>query len=304
MPTLPAVPESARGGLLPRLVAWLDSQSRTQLLASAAIMVAGLAGLSSAVGSDLVLVVFYLAPIGVSAYFVGRREGRSIALLSALSWTVMAEALSPASTVLPIVLAAGVNRAVLFLVVAELLGSLRTAFEHERELARTDSLTGIANARSFTEVATSELLRSRRYGRPLTVVYLDLDGFKEVNDRMGHAAGDVVLKRVAAACRDTLRRTDLVARLGGDEFAALLPETGAEAAQLVIGKLQRVLSTAFASEGWTVTASFGVVTCAVAPDAVDAVLDRADRLTYRSKSNGPNQVTHETVSSWGQQQPI
>jgi diguanylate cyclase (GGDEF)-like protein len=298
--TTQAVQEQVRGSLLPRLVAWLDAQSRTQLFASAGIMVAMLAGLSSAIGSDLVLVVFYLAPISIASYFVGRREGRSVALLSALSWTVMAEALTPTDTPLPIIFAAGVNRAVLFLVVAELLGSLRTAFEHERELARTDPLTGIANARAFNEVANQELLRARRYGRPLTVVYLDLDGFKEVNDTLGHSAGDVVLKRVATACRDTLRRTDLVARLGGDEFVALLPETGPDPAKLVIAKLQRVLETAFASEGWSVTASFGAVTCAVAPDAVDSVLDRADRLTYRSKQGGRNQVTHETVSSWSQ----
>ena len=124
MPTPPEVPADTRGGLLPRLVAWLDGQSRAQLFASAAIMVAGLAGLSSAIGNDLVLVVFYLAPISISSYFVGRREGRSIALLSALSWTVMAEALNPAETPLPLLLAAGVNRAVLFLVVAELLSSV------------------------------------------------------------------------------------------------------------------------------------------------------------------------------------
>lgn len=281
-----------------RLVGWLDGQSRPQLFASAGIMVAGLAALSSAIGSELALVVFYLAPISIAAYFVGRRHGRWIAFLSALSWTVLEAVLSPNVTTLAVGLAAFFNRAVLFLVVAELLSSLRVAFEHERELARTDSLTGIANGRAFTEQANYELLRARRYARPMTVVHLDLDGFKKVNDELGHAAGDMVLRRVAATVRDCLRRTDLVARMGGDEFAILLPETNAPAADLVITKLQGTLSQAFVEEGWSVTASFGAVTCAVAPDAVSTVLDRADRLTYRSKQQGVNQVTHETVSSW------
>jgi diguanylate cyclase (GGDEF)-like protein len=299
VPTPTPTLEPARTGLLPRLVAWLDSQSRTQLFASAGVMVAGLAALSSAIGSDLALVVFYLAPIGIAAYFVGRTQGRWVSLLSAVSWTLMEEALRPAAFQAPIFIGSMINRAVLFLVVSELLSSLRIAFEHERQLARTDPLTGVANSRAFTEQATHELLRARRYGRPLTVVYLDLDGFKEVNDKLGHAAGDLVLKRVAASVRDGLRRTDLVARLGGDEFVVLLPETNAAAADLVIGKLQGTLAQAFTDEGWSVTASFGAVTCAVAPDAVDTLLDRADRLTYRSKQQGPNQVTHETVTAWG-----
>jgi diguanylate cyclase (GGDEF)-like protein len=280
------------------LVAWLDGQSRTQLYVSSAVMVAGLAALSSAVGSELALVIFYLAPIGISSYFVGRRQGRWIALLSALSWTVMSAALRAGPFPLAVTLGDGFNRAVLFLVVAELLGSLRVAFDHERELARTDPLTGVANLRAFNELAQQELLRSRRYGRVFTVLYLDLDGFKEINDTRGHAAGDLVLQRVAAAIRDALRRTDLVARLGGDEFGVLLPETGAESAGVVIGKLQRALSLALTDAGWSVTASIGAVTSIVAPDAVEALINRADRLTYRSKELGKNQVTHETVTTW------
>lgn len=261
-------------------------------------MVAGLAALSSAVGSELALVLFYLAPIGIASYFVGRRQGRWIALLSALTWTVMAAVLRLGPISWGATLGDGFNRAVLFLVVAELLSSLRVAFDHQRDLARTDPLTGVANLRAFNEQAEHELLRSRRYGRAFTVLYLDLDGFKEINDTRGHAAGDLVLQRVAAGIRDSLRRTDVVARLGGDEFGVLLPETGAEPAGVVISKLQRALSASLADAGWSVTASIGAVTSIVAPDAVEALINRADRLTYRSKALGKNQVTHETVTTW------
>jgi diguanylate cyclase (GGDEF)-like protein len=298
METPSAHPDTPRTGLLSRLVAWLDSQPRTQLFASSGIMVAALAGLSSAIGSEIATVVFYLAPISIAAYFVGRWQGRLVALLSAVAWTLMEEALRPVDTPLAVALASGFNRAVLFLVVSELLSSLRDAFNHERQLARTDELTGLANSRAFGELAEFELLRSRRYGRALSILYIDLDGFKAINDTLGHAAGDVVLQRAAAALREGLRRTDIVARLGGDEFVVLLPETGTEQADIVIGKVQTALGRALQGLGSGTTASIGAVTADVVPTTVQTLVDRADKLTYASKGKGKNQVTHDTVTNW------
>lgn len=293
-----ALPDPPRTGLLSHLVAWLDSQPRTQLFASSGIMVAALAGLSSAIGSEIATVVFYLAPISIAAYFVGRWQGRLVALLSAVAWTVMEEALRPVATPLAVALASGFNRAVLFLVVSELLSSLRDAFNHERQLARTDLLTGLANSRAFGELAEFELLRARRYGRALSVLYIDLDGFKTINDKLGHAAGDVVLQRAAVALRESLRRTDIVARLGGDEFVVLLPETGTESADIVIGKVRAALDKALQGLGSGTTASIGAVTADVTPTTIQMLVDRADKLTYQSKSKGKNQVTHDTVTNW------
>jgi diguanylate cyclase (GGDEF)-like protein len=293
-----AHPDPARTSLLSRLVSWLDSQPRTQLFASSGIMVAALAGLSSAVGSEIATVVFYLAPISIAAYFVGRWQGRLIAVLSAVAWTLMEVALRPVDTPLAVAFASGFNRAVLFLVVAELLSALRDAFNHERLLARTDQLTGLANSRAFAELAEFELLRARRYGRPLSLLYIDLDGFKTINDQQGHAAGDVVLQRAAGALRESLRRTDIVARLGGDEFVVLLPETGSESAVIVIGKVQQALGRALQGIGAGTTASIGAVTADVAPATMEALLDRGDKLTYQSKGKGKNQVTHVTVTNW------
>jgi diguanylate cyclase (GGDEF)-like protein len=261
-------------------------------------MVAALAGLSSAIGSDLALVVFYLAPISVAAYFVGRWQGRLIAVLSAVAWTAMEQALRPGQTPLPAIFATAFNRAVLFLVVSELLAALREAFNHERQLARTDELTGLANTRAFNERAEQELLRARRYGRALSLLYIDLDGFKSINDTLGHAAGDVVLQRTADALRESLRRTDVIARLGGDEFVVLLPETGSESADIVIGKVQNTLGRALQGLGSGTTASIGAVTADVAPTTVQMLLDRADKLTYLSKGKGKNQVTHDTITNW------
>jgi diguanylate cyclase (GGDEF)-like protein len=107
-----------------------------------------------------------------------------------------------------------------------------------------------------------------------------------------------VLQRTANALRESLRRTDVIARLGGDEFAVLLPETGTESTDIVIGKVRDSLGKALQGLGAGTTASIGAVTADVAPTTVQMLLDRADRLTYASKGKGKNQVSHDTVTNW------
>lgn len=98
--------------------------------------------------------------------------------------------------------------------------------KRERELATTDALTGLQNRRAFLDVGESKIERLKRYARPLSVVFLDLDNFKQLNDTKGHDAGDAALQVTAKALLGALRTSDRVARLGGDEFAILLPEVG------------------------------------------------------------------------------
>ena len=129
-----------------------------------------------------------------------------------------------------------VLRTALFLVFVEVVAALRHALDREKESARTDPLTGVSNRRHFIELTAAALAFARRYRRPMTIAYLDLDNFKQINDRLGHQAGDEVLRAVARTVRNRLRATDVVGRLGGDEFAVCLPETGAEAAAQPAGE--------------------------------------------------------------------
>ncbi len=290
-------------GLLPKLVVWLDGQQPTELLLSSGLMVAGLAILSRAVGSELVLAIFYLIPISVAAYFVGRRQGRWIAILSGISWTVIGETIQASTPSVGTLILTAMTRVILFGVVAELLSSLRGAFDHEHELARTDALTGIPNSRAFHERAVHDLLLAKRYKRPLTLLHLDLDGFKAINDQFGHPTGDQVLRKVAVALGQSLRRTDLVARLGGDEFAALLPETGSSTAAGVVAKLQAALSAALAGTPHQVTASIGCVSCTATPEHIGQLLALADQLTYVSKTTGRDRATYQTLTSWESNRP-
>lgn len=178
--------------------------------------------------------------------------------------------------------------------------SERKRVEQElRRMATTDPLTGLWNRRRFMELSEGELSRLRRYGRPVSVLMLDIDHFKAVNDTNGHAAGDEALCLLADLCRAELRETDHLGRLGGEEFAVLLPETGLDEAADVAERLrQRLAAGAFPLPcGVTLrmTVSIGVASCAEDDTTVDGALGRADRALYRAKNGGRNRVAVEAT---------
>ena len=147
-------------------------------------------------------------------------------------------------------------------------------------LAATDDLTGVWNRRRFREELARELARARRSGDPLSLLLFDLDGFKQVNDRLGHDAGDAVLAAVAGALTGCARTSDGVARIGGDEFAVLLPSTAARQARRLARRLTDAIAAADECRG--VSASVGVATSTGGAEA--DLLAEADRLLYVAKS--------------------
>jgi diguanylate cyclase (GGDEF)-like protein/PAS domain S-box-containing protein len=163
---------------------------------------------------------------------------------------------------------------------------LALALDNEKSLSRSDHLTHLANRRAFEESLEMECKRSRRYKRPITLVYMDLDDFKKVNDGRGHQTGDQVLAAVAEALRSSLRATDTVARLGGDEFAILLPETDAQVAPVIMKKLNAVLQNLVQRSRWPIGFSFGVISFPAPLDSPEAMLELADKLMYQAKRSG------------------
>jgi diguanylate cyclase (GGDEF)-like protein len=174
------------------------------------------------------------------------------------------------------------------------LAALRASMQRTQESSRTDGLTGAASSRHFYDLLDKELDRLSRYARPLTVAYMDLDGFKAVNDTFGHLVGDKVLRLVAECAITRLRKTDVVARLGGDEFVLLCPETDEEAAQTAISELVDRLLEEMRHGGWPVTFSIGVLTCYAAPGTSEGVVKLADDLMYSVKLGTKNNVSFAT----------
>ena len=182
--------------------------------------------------SRLVVSIFYLLPVMLVAWLSG----------STLCGLIVAGATfqqnprqRPHRLPLPHTAARPVERAMRFAVfgiVLSLMAEVRRLLAQLEAQARTDELTGLANLRALHEVAAKEIARSTRFDHPLTLAYLDIDHFKEVNDRAGHAAGDRVLIALASVASKATRTVDTVARVGGDEFVVLMPETKPDAALL------------------------------------------------------------------------
>jgi len=175
--------------------------------------------------------------------------------------------------------------------------ALENARLHEEvtNQALTDALTGLPNRRHFEHRLREEVRRALRSRRPFAVFLVDVDQFKTINDRRGHAAGDQILRRVAATLGTTLRETDLIARYGGDEFAALLPETSRATALQVAERLRGAVAEYAHPKGTPggalrVTISLGVGTVPEDGAAPEVLLERADRALYRAKADGRNCV--------------
>ena len=158
-----------------------------------------------------------------------------------------------------------------------------------QKLLLLDPLTGVANRRHFFDRAGEEFYRARRFDRALSYIMLDVDWFKRVNDRWGHATGDRMLTCVCESALGALRKVDLFARVGGEEFAVLVPDTGIEGAFLLAERMRANVTNAFVEEGGErirVTISAGVATLMPQDNSADDVLGRADAALYAAKNAG------------------
>ena len=166
-----------------------------------------------------------------------------------------------------------------------------------RELSRRDPLTGVANRRYFFERASQEFARATRSTSALSIALVDIDHFKHINDRHGHAAGDEMLKFLCRSSQHLLREMDIFARIGGEEFAVLLPDTGLEGATDLATRLrQTIAGSELSLNGVQIncTISIGVATLRLTDTCPEDSLSRADSAMYRAKRNGRNNVEIET----------
>lgn len=248
-------------------------------------------------GPDISLLIFFLLPIFLAVWFGGKWAGALIVTLSGAAWTIMA-LIMPQPYAHPAIPYWNVFTRLLFLlIIANILASLKKVLAHEQERARTDYLTGVANRRYFYEAANMEIKRARRTERPFSVAYMDIDDFKEVNDRSGHSAGDALLRTITETIKSDVRGIDTIARLGGDEFAILMPETDSQASLLAVERIQKSLLSVVRRNNWPVTFSIGVATWDIPPDTVDEIVKRADSLMYSVKNAGKNQIRHEVFKT-------
>ena len=263
----------------------------------AAIVVAvGLIGVIGALdfitGWEVSFSIFYLVPVCLAAWSMGRNLGALAAVLSAATgWLAVHLQASPSSSHPAIAYWNAVARLCVLLLAAFATAALKRALA----IARTDPLTGLPNTRAFHDAAEAEMARARRYGRPFTIAYLDIDGFKRVNDQLGHARGDEVLKDVAATLGRSLRMSDVAARLGGDEFAMLLPEAGEKAARGALEKVHAALAAGVRDLKPKIGFSIGAATFTLPPTSLSLALGETDELMYSAKRSG-SRIRHEVLT--------
>ncbi|MDD2733679.1 MAG: GGDEF domain-containing protein [Desulfuromonadaceae bacterium] len=277
-----------------KLVDLLERMPRSGITAVALSLCVVVGVLDGTTGSDYSLVPFYFVPVVLAAWFVGRKAGYLLSLAGALAW-LLAEMVGRERYHFEFALLWNdLMELLLFLLSALVVSSLKGALERENGMARTDQLTGISNRRHYLELVTGEMRRNHRYKEPFTVAYLDIDKFKTINDAMGHAEGDKLLRQVANVIVSAIRETDTVARLGGDEFALLLPNTAEESALTVAAKVRQQLKKDVES-CWPITFSMGLVTYMKSPATIDEVIGRADRLMYEVKEESKDALRYEVV---------
>ncbi len=235
----------------------------------------------------LSLSIFYLIPILLMVRSNGIKSAILMAFAAAALWHI-ADNVSGHPYAFPFIpYWNGFVRLVFFI----LIPAMYYFWDKESLSARHDILTGLPNRRALIEMAEYEIKRCRRYNRPLSIAFIDLDGFKNINDKFGHHAGDILLGKIADTFQKNIRDTDVLARIGGDEFILLMPETDQNAAvEAVTRELNHLQQTLLHGIYGFVTLSIGIMTSLKNPPPFTEVMKQADQLMYEAKKSGKNQI--------------
>jgi diguanylate cyclase (GGDEF)-like protein len=248
-------------------------------------------------GYQISFSIFYLIPIVWVTWRNGRNQGLIISFFSMIAW-LAADLLAEhfyASDLIPYWNA--FMRFCVYVFITILISKLKKSLEKEKSLARIDHLTQTANSRWFLEELELEKRRAYRYNYPFTLVYIDLDDFKQINDTLGHQIGDRLLQQVSEVLQKEIRETDMVSRLGGDEFALLLPRTDKKSAEEVLNRVKTSLKSSMERNEYPLTFSIGSATFIKTEESVDNLITKADNLMYRAKKSGKDKIKFEEYIS-------
>lgn len=281
----------AKKPMLQRIYANLPSlKNRTTLIVATVLLCLLICFIDYLTGNEVRMYPLYILPVGLIALFGNLFLSLFIILLSSILWVV--------SNILSgmhfssdwVWIWNDLIQSSMLVVVAYLVSKIKESEKIQEDLARIDALTELPNKRSFNEQAPQCIELCKRLSLPVTIAYIDLDNFKEINTAHGHAIGDKVLSIAATSIKSMFRVSDLTFRMGGDEFVAILPNTNEETAQIVLERLRENIETNMSSQGYAVTASIGAVAYKTPPSDLDTIIKAADHKMYTVKHSGKNHV--------------
>ncbi len=283
-----------RSGYQPfRVRSWERRTLLPRQLAMAIGMVAFLAvaAVDVATGVNVSLLPVHLVPTLFVGWFVGIRWGIGFAIAALVVQVLIGREAGLHQDVMW-----QIDRGMDFLVVLLLLGMqarLKQLREDGLRQAKHDSLTGTLNRSGFYAALDREIERAKRYGHPFSLIYFDCSNFRQVNDTLGHHAGDRLLKRVARELQENMRKIDAIGRLSGDEFAILLSESDTDATCRTAYHLKEKMAALMEKEQWPLSFNMGAASFTTPPDNIEAVLDSADKLMVRVRQTDRDAVACE-----------
>jgi len=243
-----------------------------------------------ATGYEVSFSIFYLAPVGIAAWSLSKPLANFTCILSALTWLTVDFASGHLYSHMSILFWNAAVRLGFFITVSALISNTHRLMTAQQSLAQQDGLTGLLNSRAFRQSCTSTFELASRHRHTLAIGYIDLDGFKSVNDTLGHSVGDEVLKGVACVLAGRLRKSDICSRLGGDEFAILLPETTLTGARTFFSELHNNLLSLATDRQWPIGFSIGIAVFLAPVSSPDEAIRKADELMYQVKRSGKNSL--------------
>jgi diguanylate cyclase (GGDEF)-like protein len=271
------------------------------LIAAFTLLVVAFLGLIDHVtGFEISFSIFYLLPISIAVWYGSRRLGDLISLVSAVVWATVEHASALRYSEAWILYWNTGVRLAFFFVVGWLLGELRANLRRQQHRATTDALTGLLNRTGFIERAGPLMAAAARHGHATTIGFADLNGFKQINDTLGHAQGDAILEQVGSLLTYARRGSDITARYGGDEFVVLLPYTGLAGARRFFDKFRRAAESQVREGGIEgLSISVGAVVFEKGPPDLIEALRMADSLMYRAKGTGGDGAGQIIIESAG-----
>lgn len=244
-------------------------------------------------GYEMSFSIFYLIPISFVIFFSSFRYGAVMSVIAAGTWLAADQLSGNKYSNVFIPYWNAMMRLGYFLLHSFIISKLLDEIKKIKEISTRDSLTGLPNWRFFEEYTSKELQKAKRTKLPFTLCYIDLDNFKQINDTLGHNAGNDLLQIISEIINKNIRPGDIAARIGGDEFVVFLAEVDYEKSHNVLLRIKDNVITTMKSNNWLVTLSMGAITYHLALSQIDVMVKQVDELMYSVKKEGKNNLLHK-----------
>ena len=239
-------------------------------------------------GPDITFTLVYLIPIVGVCWYTGTGYAIFISLLCVAEWSVIKYHLYVMDRDFVIYILNIATKLFMYIFVVFLLTRLKRSLQFEKKMARIDTLTGVYNRHGFFELLELELYKMKRYDKPLSLAYIDIDDFKKINDRLGHSKGDEFLVDFTRVIRENIRESDFIARIGGDEFIILFPDMDLKNAGVAIDKIKKTVCGMMENNSLECTLSIGVGIFNSWDKSLDEMIQVVDQLMYKIKKGTKN----------------